>query len=374
MKKLIATLFIFSFLAVGSALAQETVSVELEMDETITAESLGVSDQNLLPDNPFYFLKNIGRGIQNFFAFSEEKKLELRERFSNEKLIEVKNLIEKGADQETVVTAIKNYQGELTNMQDMATKVEESNGTTTSGTIDTSKTVNKFLDNFVQKQALQQRLIQKLETQVSENALIQIREAKGRQIENFGEVMTKLEAKNTEKIQERLERNLQEIQGSELKDIKGLEILDALYENVSAEAKEAISNIQAKTFNKLQEVMQSLPEAGEKLQNYIENSTGDKETQLDILNTLKDTPEIKDTILDSRQQIMNQIQERVTEMNTCSGIAKPASTFCTNGRVNIKKDANGCITSFECFIPDTSSSVNGGGVNINNSGAVKGNQ
>jgi hypothetical protein len=310
----------------------------------------------LLPDNPFYVFKEIGRGIQSFFTFNEEKKLELKDKFSNEKLIEAQKLIEKEANQETVATALKNYQKELGDMQQVAIRLEannqEENGTTT-------ESMDKFLDNFVQKQTLQQRLLLKLETQVSENALLQIQEAKERQLENFGEVMTRLENKNTEKIQERLEKNLKEIEGSEFQGLKNLEVLNGLIEKVPEEAKEAVRNVQANTLNSLKDTMENMSEGvKESFQNYIENSAGDRETQLEILDTLKEAvPAVKEIILDSRTQIMEQVREQTqTQEETCEEIDKPADDYCANGRIVFEKNEQGCLVKFQCVVPTTSSS------------------
>ncbi|MFA5355490.1 MAG: Kazal-type serine protease inhibitor domain-containing protein [Candidatus Paceibacterota bacterium] len=356
MKKLITALFIFSFLAAGLSFAQEDVSSDLVEDETITAESLGIDDPDLLPDNPFYVFKEIGRGIQSFFTFNEEKKLELKEKFSNEKLIEAQKLIEKEANQETVATALKNYQKELGSMQQVAIRLEannqEENGTTT-------ESLDRFLDNFVQKQTLQQRLLLKLETQVSENALIQIQEAKEKQLENFGEVMTRLENKNTEKIQERLEKNLKEIEGSELQGLKNLEVLSSLIEEAPEEAKEAIRNVQANTLNSLKDTMENMSEElKESFQNYIENSAGNRETQLEILDTLKEAvPAVKEAILESRAKIMEQVREQTqTEEQTCGEIDEPADDYCANGRIVFEKNEQGCLVRFQCVVPTTSSS------------------
>lgn len=350
MKKLITTLFIFSFLIAGSALAQETVSSDLVADESITAESLEISDPDLLPDNPFYVFKEIGRGIQNLFTFNEEKKLELKEKFSNEKLIEVKKLIEKNANQETVATALRNYQKELGDMQQISVRMEadNQNGTTT-------ENVNKFLDKFVQKQTLQQRLIQKLETQVSENALEQIKEAKERQIQNFGEVMTRLESKNAERIQERLEKNLKEIEGSDFQDLKNLEVLDALVEKVPQEIKEAVRNVQTNTLNSFRTTIENMSGTTKiRFQNYIENSAGDKEAQLEILDTLKEAaPTIKETILNSRESLMERVAEEADA--ACAIVEKPAADYCNNGRIILKKDEKGCVLDFQCLYPTTNS-------------------
>ena len=57
--------FLLSFVllfAFGLILAQEAgpaeVTEAVNLDEDISASDLGISEPRLLPDNPFYFLKN----------------------------------------------------------------------------------------------------------------------------------------------------------------------------------------------------------------------------------------------------------------------------------------------------------------------------
>ena len=75
LKILIASLVLI--FALGSiALAQEMT--EVAQDEEVSAQDLGISEPKVLPDSPFYFLKNWARGIQNVLTFNPLKKAELR--------------------------------------------------------------------------------------------------------------------------------------------------------------------------------------------------------------------------------------------------------------------------------------------------------
>jgi len=59
-----------------------------------SAEELGVAEPSLLPNNPFYFLKDIGREVQLFLTFNPIKKAELRMDFVNQKLAEAEKVSE----------------------------------------------------------------------------------------------------------------------------------------------------------------------------------------------------------------------------------------------------------------------------------------
>ena len=313
------------------------------LDET--TEDLGVGEPNILPDSPFYFLKEWSRNIQNAFAFTAVAKTQLKEKFSGEKLLELKKMVEQNKSQEQIENAVRSYQEEIGKMEMAAEKIKE--------TAEESQQVGKFLDKFIQQQTVQQRILQKLEEQVPSEVLVKIREVKEEHLEKFGQVMTQLESK--EKLQERLEQNLQEMAGSEFKDFKNLEILKQLEEKVPEEAKEAIQGVQDNLLLKLKEKLEQLPPKGqEKFRDYVEEISGEKETQLEIVDTLKEAlPQFKENLLQAREKILEQIQKRIqtkeqSQTNTCPQTEEPAASFCQEGRITIEKDEQGCIIKFKC--------------------------
>ena len=270
------------------------------LDETI--EDLGVGEPNILPDNPFYFLKKWSRNIQNVFAFTTVAKAQLKEKFSSEKLLEVKKMVEQNKNQEQIENAIRSYQEEIGDMQTITERIKE--------TAQESEEVGKFLDKFIQQQTVQQKVLQKLEEQVSSDVFEKIQEVREEHLEKFGEVMTRLE--NKENLQERLEQNLQEMAGSEFKEFKSLEVIKQLEEKVPEEAKEAIQGVQENLLLKLKEKLEQLPpQTQKKFQDYIEKISGEKETQLEIIDSLKEKlPLLQENLLQSREKILEQIQER----------------------------------------------------------------
>lgn len=194
----------------GIALAQESGEADETINEEITAQSLDVSEPTLLPGNPFYFLKEWARNIQSTFTFNPVARANLKEKFSSEKLLELRKLIEQNQNRERVENAIKNYQGEMDELKTVTEKIRER--------AEENPEVGKFLDKFIQQQTLHQEILEKLETKVSTTTFEKIQAVRERHLEKFGEIMNKLEA-NKEKLQERLEENLEKISTSTLKKI-----------------------------------------------------------------------------------------------------------------------------------------------------------
>lgn len=206
----------------SQGMSEDDLIIAQEITE-VTPEDLGVSDPNILPDNPFYFLKEWIRNIQSFFTFNPVKKAQLKEKFVNEKLIEVKKMVEQNKTREKVEKAIQNYRVEMKEAKRVTEKIRE--------TAEENEQIGKFLDKFIQHQILHQQILQKLETQVPQETFQKIKQVREEHLEKFGEIINKLQ-ENKEQLQERLEQNLKE------KNAVG--ILKDLEDKVPEEAKETI--------------------------------------------------------------------------------------------------------------------------------------
>lgn len=355
--KLFSFLFIF-FLGLGIFLAvsaQEASPVEeaVNLDEDIQPEDLGVSEPKLLPDSPFYFLKNWARGIQNVLTFNPIRKAELRMKFANEKLMEVKKIVQKTQDPEKIKKATENYQQEVEKIKNQVEKIKEKAAE--------NPQVESFLDKFIHQQTLHQKLLQKLETQVPPEAFEKIEEAREEHLERFKDVMLKLEDRK-EKITEKLDKILEEQKGSQFKEFNNLEVLKNLEEKVPKEAKEAIKQAEENALKRLQGDLEKMsPEDQEKFGEYLEKISGENERHLEIMENLKakikevpETPkvlELKERLEEGKTKIFQKIEEKLEKLD-CPLWTPPALGFCKEGRVIIEKDPEtGCPLQPKCIIP-----------------------
>ena len=282
-----------------------TADEEIALDETVEAEDLEITEPTLLPDSPFYFFKNWGREIRSFFTFGRVNKANLKLKYASEKLLEARKLAEKVKDPEIIKRAAENYDREIGKIKAAADKIRE--------TATENPKVGKFLDKFTKHQVLHQRILQKLEEQVPVEVQERIRETRENHLQRFGEVMQELEDKT--KIAERLEKNLEELKGSEFKQFKNLEILKNLEEKAPEEIKETIRNTRENTLRKLKEKLEQMsPEAQEKFKDYAEKIKGEATTKLEIIQDLKSKLEAKPKIREKLENIRQKIQ--LKEMNT----------------------------------------------------------
>ncbi len=227
---LIVGLAVLALGASANVMAQENTAANTSdtADAQIFAQDLGVSDPTLLPDSPFYFLKEWTRNIRIVFTLDNVKKAELESKFTNEKLIELKKLAENGVNPEKIKKATENYRKAVNRVKNAAGKIKDNT--------ENNQEVNKFLEKFTNQQVLQEKILQKLETQVPQEAFEKIKEAREQHLEKFKDVMTKLE-ENKERVAERLKNALQN------GDESNPEILEKIKEKMPEKIKEKLTEI-----------------------------------------------------------------------------------------------------------------------------------
>jgi len=336
MKKLIIFSIVLGLLISSVVIAQEpptattSAEQELEQDQEVSADDLEVSDPLLLPDSKLYFLKNWTRKIRELLSFGSAKKAETKLRIASEKLLELKKMTEKGKETEELSEAVENFENAI---EELKNKVEEIKETASE-----NPDVSKFTDKFLQHQLLHQTILEKLEQQAPEEAFQKIKQARERHLERFGEVMEKLEEKN--KLQERIENNLEQMKGSPFKYFQQLLLLEKFEEKASSALKQVLKQVRERHLERLREKIETMPdEMQQKLQEYVEKIRGNVESKLEIMQNLKE--EIRNEIRNRLNEAGKGIIDREREQANCPQDNMFDPSTC-GGKIEIRRDANGC--------------------------------
>ncbi len=285
--------------ATDTATATSSASQEIQQDETVTLSDLDVNEPTLLPDSKFYFLKNWKNAIQSVFTFGQVNKAELNLKIASEKLLEAKKLAEKTSNPRILDKAAEIYNKQVEKIGNNIAKFKE--------TATSSEKVGKFLDKYVKQQILHEKILDKLESKVPTSTLEKIKENREKHLEKFGEVMQKLAS--TTQVKTIIQKAIGAIKGSDLKDIKNLEILKNIQDKMPEGIKQQIQNVIASTTEKVKEKIQALsPEKQDKIQNYIENIHGKIEKKKEIINDIKNILPSGSTIKQKIEAIKEKLQ------------------------------------------------------------------
>ncbi len=280
MHKFFTAIIVITILLLGinaTALAQDS-SQELQQDETVTAQDLGIKEPTILPNSWMYFIQEWKRSLKNAFTFDPIKKAELQLRIASERLLETQKLAEKTDNQQIIEKATEKYNQAVEKIKSAADKIK--------GTAETNPAIGKFLDKYTQQQILHEKILDKLEGKVATSTFEKIEAAREQHLVKFGEVMQKLEDK--EAIKARLENSFQEIKGSALKDIQNLSILQKIASSSPEEIKQKILEVQQSLLQRIQQrVQQMTPQYQDSLERYIENSKIIIDKKLEIINAIQ---------------------------------------------------------------------------------------
>ncbi len=248
MKKFVLLFLPVFLLTAGVVFAQdesiEAVAITEEVEAEITAEDLGVKEPTLLPDSPFYFLKEWNRGIGNFFTFNPVKKAERRLAQANERLVEAQKLAEEEGNEEIAVLAMEKYEKAIEKTSERIEILREKEK-------DNEKFQN-LVDKFAQDGLLQDRFINKIQKRLEkapEEKRKRVEAVREKAIARWGKTLSDVDK---EKIGERLEKAEQKIEKKGIKNFNNLEVLRRVEEKVPEEAKPALRKAQENTYKRIE--------------------------------------------------------------------------------------------------------------------------
>jgi len=310
-----------AFLVVGSGYvcAQEDTSLPLteapidditqmvDLDENIKAEDLEISEPKILPDSPFYLFKEIGRGIRSVFTFNPVKKAELKQRFADERLMEIKKLAEmKPEETEILNRAFDGYKAEMGRLKKITEKIKAKADT---------PDVEAFMDKFIDHNLKHQKLFGKFEKELPPKSFEMIEKIKEENIAKFSDIGLGLASPKV--FQEKIVEVLEKAPGSSFKHFKNLEVLQELEESVSEPAKEAIRIAQDNALNCLRSNFEIMPaEEREKFDDYVEHIGGNEVRHMEIIHRFEaeEIPKIMREEMEKAKEIaFERIEKRMKD-------------------------------------------------------------
>ncbi|MCK4473818.1 hypothetical protein KAU40_00985 [Candidatus Parcubacteria bacterium] len=167
---------------------------------------------------------------------------------------------------------------------------------------------DQFLDKFTDHQFKQQKLLRGIENDIPGNqAFEKIEQVQGKVLENFGQVINRFQ--EPEQIQETLTNMMARQEGSDFKDFRNLEVLEALEDRAPESAIEAIRMAQDNTFKRMTKHMEEMPdERREMFQDYVQHIPGNEVRHMAVIHDFE-AREIPDFV----REVMEEAKEKAIE-------------------------------------------------------------
>jgi hypothetical protein len=278
---------------------------------TITSNVYAQESENpgILPTSPFYFFKNITRGVQRIFTVNPVKKAELEMNIANQQAAEIKKLEEVAPERiDAISKATANYQ---TNVERLKNRLEDLKETSQNPNID--KLVEKLTDNSIKHQELFDELKKKFKD--NDELKRRIESAQGEISETVAKIPKKFD--NQEIFRERLERVVNSQPNGIVNELRRVEIIDRISEKIPVEQRQGIEAAKENLIKEFGDRMEKLPQAQMReilKPEFLEMIPGDSAQRIKIIEEIKNkvvSPEVREKLMEAGDKILeNKIENK----------------------------------------------------------------
>lgn len=285
MKKILITLAFFSslnFVVLSVASAQVTTNTTTDtgsQTQNVTTADLGVENPGLLPTNPFYFIKEWGRGIKMVFTFNPVSKAQYELNIANQKAAELKKVEQLNPDNnQAIQKALDNYNGNLSSLKDRLNNIEQNSD---------NPAVSNLLTQFTDKVVKQQDLVDQLKTKNPELGQ-KLDEVQNNINDSIKTVIDKLDTPNN--LKERIQKLIQAQPTTQGGEINALDILNRIQGNATnSDVIQKLSELKNDQVKNLEDKIKSGDFSASDAVNILKQLPQPNVDKLKVLNDLKDT-------------------------------------------------------------------------------------
>jgi hypothetical protein len=270
-----------------------------------SSADLGAEGSGLLPSNPFYFLKEWGRGVRKLLTFNPVRKAELELNVLSEKAAELKKLEEITPENVNALSrAAENYKFATEELRARLEVLKETSD---------NPNVDRLLNQLVDRALKHQKLFDELQVKFENEEELQ-RELSDLKDDLADVIVAALEKVDSpEKLRPRFEAALAE-QKDEFRELRAAELADRLEEKLSSDAaKKEIGTFKDDLLIKFSGRLQGLeftsPSAAPSI---VRRVSGEQVRYLKLLDEVREkvlNPDLKSQLNVVRQQILEEVEE-----------------------------------------------------------------
>lgn len=256
---------------------------DVELDLTVSAKDLGVSDPLILPGNPLYALKEILRDVILVITLDPIARAEKLIEQDNVKTIEAAKLLQQSQDTKTIDLALdtlKDVQEDFAKLAEHANELKQ---------LEPAK-VDQLVDQIIENGVARQTVLASIEDKVYGDTYVEVEQIRSDILKDGVETLLELTNNNVESLTDKLEQAVEQVSGSDLSEIRAIELLTEIKKDQPKELQPILENSIDQLTQKLEEELLQLPEQErvEKVLDYIEASPGNPVIQFQAADELKD--------------------------------------------------------------------------------------
>ncbi len=284
------------------------------LDLTVKAKDLGVSEPTILPGNLLYPVIEVLREIPVLLTSDPVEKAEKQLSIDNSRTLEAAKLLEASQSQETVSQALA-----------ILDKISQDFDLLKSHVDDLKKEdpvkVDALVDQIIENGLARQTVLSSIENKVYGDDYVRVEVARQDVLKNGIAVLLELTNQDAQKLTDKLEVAVQNSQGSDLKDIKAVELLTEISRIQPENVQQILEKSEESLAQNLETKLLAMPEKQrtEEVLAYAESAPGNPIRQFEAYDSLKSdfkNPEIialaeglKDKAVENLTQIVSEITD-----------------------------------------------------------------
>ncbi len=297
--------------------AESTLS---KLDLTVQAKDLGVSEPTILPGNLLYPVIETLREIPVLLTSNPIDKAEKQLKIDNERTLEAAKLLEGSQSQETVSKALTTLDKINQDFDLLKAHVDDLKKE------DPAK-VDKLVDQIIENGLARQTVLSSIENKVYGDDYVKVETNRQAVLKNGVGVLLDLTNQDAQKLTNKLEAAVQSSQGSDLKNIKAVELLTEISRTQPAPVQQVLEKSEANLAQNLETKLLEMPKAQrtQEVLSYAENASGNPIRQFEAYDTLKKDFKNPETIILAeglKDKAVENLTQKVSEITDASSRAK----------------------------------------------------
>ena len=283
-----------------------------KLDLTIKAKDLGVSEPTILPGNPLYSVIEAFREIPVLLTTDPIDKAEKQLLIDNERTLESAKLLEGSQSQETVNLALATLDKINQDFDLLKAHVDDLKQ-------EAPVKVEQLVDQIIENGVARQTVLASIEAKVYGDDYVKVETSRQDVLKNGIDVLLELTNQDAQKLTDKLEQVVEKSTGSDLKDIKAVELLTEIARTQPEAVQQVLEKAQASLAQNLEAKLLAMPQE-ERIQvvlAYAESVPGNPIRQFEAYDTLKDdfkNPETIALVEGLKDKAVENLTERISEI------------------------------------------------------------